>query len=250
MYGSRPRIERSTLTTPGNAAIGALARHRLSGKEIDLARVQEALSESGEWWSVLFNVAGIGIIFGSLEGDVLVTTPSLENLFGYTEDEVKAIGPAGLTHPDDLATDMEFYAELMEGKRDFYQLDKRYIKKDGTQMWGRLTVVLLRDESDEPRFVTAMVEDITAQHETGEYEAKLREAEFFRKQALFLNDDVLQELVVAKLAFDSGDSERGRETLSESLAHLKKVIDRMLAQGEDLSAGDFVRGHLMGRMDD
>lgn len=250
MYGSSSYIERSILPTQGSAAIGALARHRLSGNEINLARVQEALSESGEWWSVLFNVAGIGILFGSLEGDILVTTPSLEGLFGYSEDEVKAIGPAGVTHPDDLAADMELYSELVEGKRDFYQLDKRYIRKDGTHMWGRLTVVLLRDESGEGRFVTAMVEDITAQHEAAAYEGKLREAEFFRRQALFLNDDVLQELVVAKLAFDSGDVERGRETLATSLAHLKHVIDQMLAQGEDLSAGDFVRGHLMGRMDD
>lgn len=73
----------------------------------------------------------------------------------------------------------------------------------------------------------------------------------FRRQALKLNDEVLQGLAVAKMAFDSGDDKKGRDALAESLAQLRQVIDQMLAQGEALEAGDFVRGHmLMGRMDD
>lgn len=75
--------------------------------------------------------------------------------------------------------------------------------------------------------------------------------EDFRHQALKLNDEVLQGLVVAKMAFESGDNERGQEALAESLDQLKHVIDKMLPQGTDPTAGDFVRGHmLMGRMDD
>jgi hypothetical protein len=112
-------------------------------------------------------------------------------------------------------------------------------------MWGRLTIVLLRDEAGEPRFVIAMVEDTTSDHHAGEYETRFREAELYKKQALDLNDEVLQELVVAKLAFDSGENEKGKEALSASLAHLKQVIDHMLAHGDDLAPGDFVRGHFL-----
>jgi hypothetical protein len=71
----------------------------------------------------------------------------------------------------------------------------------------------------------------------------------FRKQALKLNDEVLQGLAVAKLAFDSGEDDKGRAALASSLDQLRQVIDQMLAHGETLEAGDFVRGHLMGRMD-
>ena len=75
--------------------------------------------------------------------------------------------------------------------------------------------------------------------------------EDFRHQALKLNDEVLQGLVVAKMAFESGDNEKGRAALAESLDQLRQVIDQMLPQGTDPAAGDFVRGHmLMGRMDD
>jgi hypothetical protein len=73
----------------------------------------------------------------------------------------------------------------------------------------------------------------------------------FRRQALKLNDEVLQGLVVAKMAFESGDNERGQEALAASLDQLRQAIDQMLSQGAGPEAGDFVRGHmLMGRMDD
>lgn len=229
----------------GSEAVGALARYRLSGNEVDLQRVQSALRESDEWWDALFNVAGVGMMFGTLEGEILAVTPSLETIFGYPEEELKEVGPAGVTHPDDLQTDLQLFGELVEGKREYYQLDKRYLRKDGSLMWGRLTVVLLRDESGQPRFAAAMVEDTTSDHQASEYESRLREAELYKRQALELNDEVLQELVVAKLAFDSGATAKGQEALSSSLAHLKQVIDHMLAHGESLAPGDFVRGHLL-----
>jgi hypothetical protein len=66
-----------------------------------------------------------------------------------------------------------------------------------------------------------------------------------------LNDEVLQGLAVAKMAFDSGEDAKGKDALAASLDQLKQVIDQMLEQGETLEAGDFVRGHmLMGKMDE
>lgn len=236
----------------GSEAIGDLARHRLAGHEIDLDRFQSALRESDEWWDALFNVAGIGILFGTVDGEILAATPSVVELLGYTVEELKEIGILEITHPDDREADLQMFTELVAGTRDSYQLEKRYIRKDQTLLWGRLTVVLLRNESGEPVFVIGMAEDITAAKHASEVQAQLEQAQMFKKQALELNDDVLQGLVVAKLAFDSDDAEKGRKALAQSLSKLKQVIDHMLAHGAGLEAGDFVRGHLMvmGRMDD
>lgn len=75
-------------------------------------------------------------------------------------------------------------------------------------------------------------------------------ASAFRRQALKLNDEVLQGLAVAKMAFDSGEDEKGKDALAASLDQLKQMINEMLEQGEALEAGDFVRGHmLMGKTD-
>ena len=237
------------MTTFGSEAVGALSRYHLSGQEVDLARVQAALGESDEWWHALFNVAGVGILVGTIEGEVIAASPSLTDIFGYSEDEFKAPGRVlEMTHPDDREADLQLFGELVQGQREFYQLDKRYFKKDQTMIWGRLTIVLLRDAEGNPCFVIAMVEDITPSKQAAELESRLRETEAFKRQALQLNDEVLQGLVVAKLAFDNGDADKGREALSNSLSHLKQVIDHMLAQSEALEAGDFVRGQvLLGR---
>lgn len=229
----------------GSEAVGALSRYHLSGQEVDFARIQAALSESDEWWHALLNVAGVGILVGTIEGEVLAVSPSLIEIFGYTEDELKAPGHVlEMTHPDDREADLQLFGELVQGRREFYQLDKRYFKKDQTLIWGRLTIVLLRDSDGQPCFVIAMVENITASKQAADLQSRLRETEAFKRQALQLNDEVLQGLVVAKLAFDSGDTQKGRSALSDSLVHLKQVIDHMLAQSQALEAGDFVRGHM------
>ena len=252
IYGADPLSEGPPVPSPGNEVVGALARYRLAGKEIDLGRAQAALRESDEWWDALFNVAGMGILFGTVEGEVLAASPSLVALMGYSENELRGVEKIlEITHPEDREKDLELFTELVQGKRDSYQLDKRYVRKDGSLIWGRLTIVLLRDENSEPRFVIAMVEDITAERQKAEVESRVREIEQFKKQALKLNDEVLQELVVAKLAFDNGEGEKGSEALASGLTRLKQVIDTMLAHSEALEPGDFVRGHMfMGRMDD
>lgn len=224
-------------------SVAALESYRLSGGEVDLARLQSALSESEEWWDALFNVAGIGILLGTVTGEVVTVSPSFEALFGYTAAELRtATGILDITHPDDRGIDLELFGELVAGERDFYQLEKRYYKKDRSLMWGRLTVVLLRDAETVPRYAIAMVEDITATKMAAEVEARVHEVEAYRRQALELNDDVLQGLVVAKMAFETGDDEKGKETLASSLTALKRVIDHLLERGDIPAPGGFVRG--------
>lgn len=250
--GRRSSTESARMHSYGSEAVGALSRYHLSGQEVDLARVQAALGESDEWWHALFNVAGVGLLVGTIEGEVLAASPSLVKIFGYSEEEFKAPGRVlEMTHPDDREIDLQLFGELVQGQREFYQLDKRYFTKDQTMIWGRLTIVLLRDSEQKPCFVIAMVEDITPSKQAAELESRLRETETFKRQALQLNDEVLQGLVVAKLAFDSGDGDKGRAALEGTLTQLKQVIDHMLAQSEALEAGDFVRGHMfMGRSAD
>lgn len=229
---------------PGSEAVSELRSFYVSGKPLDLESVQQALRESDEWWQAIFEVAGIGILFGDTTGEILVTSPKLQEMFGYTDEEIRALGVPGLTHPEDLQTDFELFMELVQGKRDHYQLEKRYLRKDQTIMWGLLTVLLLRDSADEPRFGIAMIEDITETKKVAEYESRLQQAAAARHQALELHDTVLQGLVVAKLAFETEDHERARTALEASVGALKTLIDSLLADSRaagTLDPGSFVR---------
>ena len=71
-----------------------------------------------------------------------------------------------------------------------------------------------------------------------------------KKHALELNDGVLQRLVVAKLAFESGQVEKGHDALNAGLASLRAKIDSLLAESAslgELDAGDFVRDRTEGQ---
>jgi signal transduction histidine kinase len=65
-------------------------------------------------------------------------------------------------HPDDIDLDWRLYSELADGKRDKYEIEKRYLKKDGRVMWGQLTVSRVKNKDGAPaEYMVGMVEDIT-----------------------------------------------------------------------------------------
>lgn len=80
---------------------------------------------------------------------------------GYTKKEMLSMSFADFTHPDDVDIDLGLYGELIEGKRDYYQLEKKYITKTGEIVWGDLSVSLIRDEKNVPLLGIGMVKDIT-----------------------------------------------------------------------------------------
>jgi len=82
------------------------------------------------------------------------------------------------THPDDIQADVELYTRLVTGESDCYQLEKRYLRKDGQIVWARLTISLVRVATTAPQLVVAMVEDISKQKQAEQAlqrsEARLR----------------------------------------------------------------------------
>ena len=222
--------------------VDELERVRVSGHDIDIEAVKAALETHEDWWSTLFDAAGLALAFGDLSGRIHAITPCWEEHFGYSLEEVQRIGVQGITHPEDFSKDLALFTELVEGKRDHYQIEKRYVRKDGTLIWGLLTVLLLRDSANEPRFAIAMVEDITQVKWARDLERRLDEARLRRLQALQLNDDLIQSLVVAKWALDTGDEPIARDGIESALRGAQSMLNDLIAEaGPSIQAGDLVR---------
>ena len=137
-------------------------RKRLAGISEDInerKRMEEALRESEARLRALFEAAPIGIALVGAEGRPLECNSALERMLGYTGDELRDLSFSDFTHPEDVEADAELFRELNESRRDHYQIDKRYVRRDGRIVWGRLNVNLVRDGGRD-RFV-ALVEDIT-----------------------------------------------------------------------------------------
>jgi PAS domain S-box-containing protein len=85
---------------------------------------------------------------------------ALEQMLGYTHDELASMSFREYTHPDDIAYNLAVFQELMDGKRDSYQLEKRYIRRDGSMLWVQVTASLERDAAGRPAFAISMIENI------------------------------------------------------------------------------------------
>jgi PAS domain S-box-containing protein len=137
-------------------------------------RAEEALRESEERFRSMFEATAIGVAVADMNGRLVESNRRLQELLGYSGEELHRMVFTEFTHPDDATADMELFKELIAGKRDHYQMEKRYIRKDGRVVRGRLTVSLMRSAGNEPQFAIAMVEDIT---ERKRAEEALRQSE-------------------------------------------------------------------------
>ena len=129
----------------------------------DVSQVERRrVSREGEArFRAIFEASAIGIGHFTLEGKIAESNRALEEMLGYSHQELQGMPFARITHPDDLATEERLFAEMITGLRDRYQLEKRYIRKDGAMVGGRLNVSLVRGPGGEPQFAIKMVEDIT-----------------------------------------------------------------------------------------
>jgi diguanylate cyclase (GGDEF)-like protein/PAS domain S-box-containing protein len=95
------------------------------------------------------------------DGRFLRVNRSLCEIVGYSEEELRSRSFQDLTHPDDLRKDLEQVRRLLAGKIRNYQLEKRYLHKEGHAVWILLGVSLVHDEEGGPLYFIAQVQDIS-----------------------------------------------------------------------------------------
>jgi two-component system, cell cycle sensor histidine kinase and response regulator CckA len=159
-------------------------------------------------FQAMFEGAAIGIGICRLDGRILEANPALCRMLGYSRQELASThvrelypeldpevhpansretfpgnlspdGPApGELSPDQLSPDQlsadQRLHELMRGERASLEVEKRYRRKDGSELWGYLTLSVGRDGRRQPAFLIAMLTDATERKQTEEH---LREAE-------------------------------------------------------------------------
>jgi PAS domain S-box-containing protein len=147
---------------------------RVAAASLRQKQAEEALRASEARFRATFEDAGIGMALVDEQGSVIASNPILQEMLGYSGEVLHGMGFTDFTHPEDRNKDRRQFEALMDGERDAYQMEKRYRRKDGRLIWGRLTASLVRDAAGEPAFAIGMVEDITEQRRI---EETLRESE-------------------------------------------------------------------------
>ncbi|HUI25044.1 MAG TPA: PAS domain S-box protein [Candidatus Kryptonia bacterium] len=142
---------------------------RMAGSLTDVTerrQADEALRASEERFSNAFTYAPIGMALVALDGRAFQVNRALCKMLGYDEAELLGKTVGEITHPDDVASAYEQVARLLRGEVDSYQIEKRYLHKQGHVVIALLSASLVRDAQGQPLHVITQVEDITARKAT------------------------------------------------------------------------------------
>lgn len=153
-------------------------------KERELA--ENELRESKAKFQAFYDLGLVGLTITSPEKGWININDCLCNMLGYTEAELRMMTWEQLTHPDDLAADVEQFGRVLDGQIDGYELEKRFLKRSGGVIFTKLVVRCVRKTDRSVDFIAAMVEDID---ERKQIENELREAEW-KFKALFENGPI------------------------------------------------------------
>jgi PAS domain S-box-containing protein len=204
---------------------------------------------------------GIGRLFEHIRDAVIVADAASERivlwndcateLFGYSREEalelplhalvperLRAAHRAGLARYQETGT-----GELVAGSARVVELSA--LCKDGTELPIELSLTAIPERTpDGNRFAMAIIRDATDRKLAEEARLVLHDAEISRRQALQLNDDIVQGLAIAKMAFEMGHTDRMAEALRLTLDRAQAIVSDLiqnLAKDGGLQPGDLLR---------
>jgi PAS domain S-box-containing protein len=152
-------------------------------------QAEEARRESANRFRAIFEHAAISIALAGTDGRLIETNPAMQRLLGYHRSELQGRAFTDLAHADDVRADWHLFEELVSGKRDHYEAEERYYRRDGTVVWGHMTVSMVRDAGGRPQFLLAMGENITERKRAeAELEHQYQAAETARSETRAILD--------------------------------------------------------------
>lgn len=172
----------------------------------------------------------------------LITTwnPAAVRLYGYTVEEACGQHISLIVPPERKGEEMEILGRILQGKKvDHFETQR--LCKNGDRVEVSISVSPVHDSQGNIVEAAVIARNITEQkrleHEL--VEARSEQHQFRRKQALELNDQVVQGLVAAKLAFETGQEKTGLQSVTATLERAKAVVTRLLQEGT-IEPGDLV----------
>jgi PAS domain S-box-containing protein len=164
---------------------------------------RHALADSEERFRATFENAAVGIAHMDSSFRWLRANQTYCRIVGWPIDDLVTKSVRDITHPDDLADELLNIEQIRQGKIHSYTMEKRYLRKDGSTVWGRLTMSCVRKCDGSVAYFVRVVQDISA---------RKRAEEQLRRHA-----DLLDQSHDAIFAWKIGDGitywNRGAEAL-------------------------------------
>lgn len=130
----------------------------------DTKRINEVVKEQKIQLDSIVQNSPIGIVLFQ-KGNILRTNDAIQKTLGYTEKELSKLSVIDVTFPEDFSKSQELIAKMDSGAIDSYVLQKRYVNKNGSIIWAKTNVSVVKDSKDNIKYQVALVEDVTLERE-------------------------------------------------------------------------------------
>jgi PAS domain S-box-containing protein len=197
-------------------------------------RAEEALRESEERYRAMVNQAATGVALAEAgTGRFVFVNQFYCDLTGYTQAELLQLRLQDLTHPDDRPRSRELFDRLAR-QGTAYDIEKRFVRKDGSHIWVHNGVTVIRDAGGEPHRVLAVTVDITARKQAEEAlrEANQRKDDFLATLAHELRNPlapIRNSLAILRVSGGTDPTaQRVQEMMQRQVNHMVRLVDDLL----------------------
>jgi len=230
------------------------------------ATAEQALRESEEKFANAFRQSPHGMAFVDPAGKFIKANRALCDMLGYTETELVDLRFADITHPDDVATDLDQLKRLLTREIRSYHRINRYRRKNGDMIWVSLGVSAIHDAVGNPIYFIGQMEDITAHREMEEARASAQRRAGIMETTIAIAHEMNNVLTVlmmnAELLAHDATPDEIPEIAAEILGasnRIAAVVQKLRQMGEprsveylgeekmlDLSEGSGAKGRQSG----
>jgi PAS domain S-box-containing protein len=126
-----------------------------------MRRSDEAFLASEQRFRMVFDRSSVGMATLKPDGTFMQVNRALCSMLGYTGSDLQRKRLPQVIHPEDRRRDPERTHQASSGELRTEEVERRYVRRDGTQLWGRTTTVKQLDDIERPIHTTVMVQDIT-----------------------------------------------------------------------------------------
>jgi len=217
---------------------------RIVGSTTDITdrkRAEEALRASEERFRVIVNQAAVGLMQVDLTGRFVLVNQRYCDIVGYSMAELLEKRMQDITHPDDLPRNVELFQRLVTEAGNDFSFEKRYICKNGSEVWVSKSIATIYDAFGKPQYVIAVVLDVTdrkrAEAERAELLAREQQANRVKDEFLAvlshelrspLNPILGWSKLLRSRKFDEKTTNRALETIERSAQVQTQLIEDLL----------------------
>jgi PAS domain S-box-containing protein len=203
------------------------------GRDItERKRIENTLKESEDRFRKIFEESPFSMLMTGKDFGIIRANISFCKLIGYQEEELKSFTFRNFTHPEYIDNDEISLLRLIAGELPVYHTEKRYIRKDGSVIWGSTTVSIIRNKNEDVQFFLVMIEDITLRKKAS---AELDNSVSLLKAAFESTEDGL--LVV--------DASGKTVQYNQKFTDMWNIPRKILLTGEDNKLLDYVKSELV-----